>query len=490
MSLFTFYKTKLRMYIMVLCIMYLLVMVIFHLDIQDSEAIIGQRPRFSVNNLTAPDVRASSTMMDVVPQSLPPHSPTPLKQPTNMFPALNARANNNIKPSGQIRHVVPKGTNSSLRMNCVGPDDGSEFQFVEVVKDTLFAFSAFWDTRPNDFDNRHNGSFIRIISIVRRMSRHPEVWCHFRLPSGETVTTPIQYYEMCENHGRPFGGYILSCRIPSQLSSQPCNVKLSSGASRESTGYAMKVTSLIPKESRNQFAVCVPPLYGNIDANKLTEFIELTRLLGAQRFTFYDYKISHDITKVLEYYRERGVVDVIRWDYPEHLEQATWYHGQLIAIQDCLYRNMESSEYLALNDLDEYVVPRVHSDWSHMMEAMFQRQQCAFQIPSAYFPPGGAINGSTLFGSKRRTERFSLGRTKCMVKPYWIFEMGIHHVSKPIWAYLDVKRMPDKVAFLHHYRTCMSDFAMNCKNYVNDDFMTKYATEVGRRLPKHLLKLK
>ena len=44
---------------------------------------------------------------------------------------------------------------------------------------------------------------------------------------------------------------------------------------------------------RGEFAVCVPPLYGAITAGTLVQFVELTRLLGAQHFVFY---VSDDVS--------------------------------------------------------------------------------------------------------------------------------------------------------------------------------------------------
>ena len=488
MSLWTLYQNKLKTYIMLLCVIYLLVMLIFHLDIQESEAGSSRRPRFLPSNHTpVPVIRPSrTTVIDQSETVRLRRASQPVKSMVseNFYDFYGG----NLLPDDQVRHVVPKPSRLEDG-SCIGPDDGSEFEFAEVLKDRLFVYSAYWDTRPNDFDNRHNGSYVRMMAMVWIYSaRLPPAWCSFRTATGQTVTSPIHYYQMCENHGRPFGGYILSCRVPSEISSRPCSVSIARTVTEEAL-FRMKVVSLLPRDDRQQFAICVPPLYGKVDANKLAEFIELSQLLGAQRIVFYDYQVPTDAAAVLEHYQNKGVVDVIPWYYPYQLEKASWYHGQMMAIQDCLYRNMPSAEYLAFNDLDEFVVPRVHPNWAVMMEAMFSPDQCAFQFSSAFFPPVYTANDSVVFASWRRIRRVSEMRTKCMVKPQLIFEKGIHHVSKPIWAYLQTRRMPEKVAFVHHYRSCIKwSFEVDCRDYVDDRFMKKYANKVKRRLPRHLLK--
>ncbi len=40
-----------------------------------------------------------------------------------------------------------------------------------------------------------------------------------------------------------------------------------------------------------------------------------------------------------------------------NLPRYVFYHAQLLAYQDCIYRNMNSYQYLALQDIDELLVP-------------------------------------------------------------------------------------------------------------------------------------
>ena len=58
--------------------------------------------------------------------------------------------------------------------------------------------------------------------------------------------------------------------------------------------------------------------------------------------------------------------DVVLYGYPAL--QAVHYYGQILAMNDCGYRQMYDSKYLLVQDLDEFVVPTVAKDWSSMLD--------------------------------------------------------------------------------------------------------------------------
>ena len=186
--------------------------------------------------------------------------------------------------------------------------------------------------------------------------------------------------------------------------------------------------------------------------------------------------------------RRRCRVDVIDWRLPEPVTNNIWYNGQSLAIQDCLYRQMVSSRYVLFSDLDEFLVPhgRQLTNWTDLVRTLERPRSCGFQFHSAFFDPGAqppAGLGRPDLLTMRATQRsrhYSTVRTKCMVRTYEIFEAGIHHVSKPIWAHLTVDRVSTDVALLHHYRKCHSMYGMNCEGVVEDDTARRYWDELTR----------
>jgi hypothetical protein len=59
--------------------------------------------------------------------------------------------------------------------------------------------------------------------------------------------------------------------------------------------------------------------------------IELNRILGANYFSFYSYNISDQTNKVLNYYKDLGVVDNIEWDMPIPATKIHYY-GQSCSV--------------------------------------------------------------------------------------------------------------------------------------------------------------
>jgi len=119
------------------------------------------------------------------------------------------------------------------------------------------------------------------------------------------------------------------------------------------------------------FSVCVPPIFGNFDAvPDLVEFVEVNRLLGAEKFHFYNNSIGRRADACLWEYVRRGVVDVQPWSLPSSVFDVVYYRGQILAINECLYRSMYRTKYLVIQDLDEFVVPMRSENWQTMLNSI------------------------------------------------------------------------------------------------------------------------
>ena len=167
-------------------------------------------------------------------------------------------------PSSFMSDVnVPPSCNTSERQQRQRAND-----FVQLS--TLYLLSAFWDERPNDFDNRHNGTIIRIMAVLRAAAAKLTLVCDFG-----SHQTAVSYYEMCENHRRPYGSFILSCNVPEIVTEAPCFVTVMSQSSAGDSKVEVPVTTLRPHSVHHSFSVCVPPLFGDVSPSKLVEFFEV-----------------------------------------------------------------------------------------------------------------------------------------------------------------------------------------------------------------------
>jgi len=233
--------------------------------------------------------------------------------------------------------------------------------------------------------------------------------------------------------------------------------------------------------------------------------VQLTFLLGADHIVIYDWNTSLTTRGVVRHFaarcrdKRRCRVDVIDWRLPKTVDASIWYHGQSLAVQDCLYRQMASSRYVVFNDIDEYLVPhdRHIANWTELARSLDRPLRCGYQFLSAFFDPAampasmaqppvkGDVRRSPTkpdlmtMRSTQRSQHVSNIRTKCMVRPYEIFEAGIHHISKPIWAFLTVDRVDTEVALLHHYRKCVGTYGMNCAGTVDDSTVLRYSHDLA-----------
>ena len=393
------------------------------------------------------------------------------------------RRTKTVRRLNEADQFVPPDANihENCRKYATLADKASEYDFVKISPDA-WVYSAYYDSRPNDFDNKHKGNFVRVMSVAQSKELD-EVDCIFTdSDSGMTTVVPATYYEMCEMFNKTYRGYILSCAVPDVVEEPPCFVQIA--ARRSATASARLRLRMLQKIARQRdFTICVPPLFGAINLRRIVEFMEVSNVFGAGHVVFYDFNIPEDVRTVLDYYAdERALAEIHRWQLPSDVDSEIWYHGQLIAIQDCLYRNMATSRYVVFNDIDEFIVPHNHTNWTAMVEHLDRPDQCAFQFAMALFDP----NRPNSQMSKERVlslkvlERswYNTLSTKFMVKPDWVFEMGIHHVSKPIWAHLVVTVISPDVALLHHYRSCGGPTNMACLMYYKEESMLKYKKRI------------
>ena len=383
--------------------------------------------------------------------------------------------------------------------NCLGTPIPESHEFVEVAPE-LHVYSVFWDTRYNDFDNNDTGVHLRIMTIMKRhrAQAQPPVYCIFRNASHDWIPVQVTYYEMCENHDGHNGGYILSCKVPRHVygddkCTSVCSVRLSGDCRRDSnaTVQEFKVINTVAHAERRNFSICVAPLYGHLSHDQLIEFMELSALLGANHVTFYDFNIAPQTASLLRYYERVKRVTLIPWGLSNYFDNSVWYHGQLVSILDCLYRNMALTKYLAFNDIDEYMIPYEYVDWSAMMTSLDDDDKCGYQFNSVFIDPSKQADTyegpeeyrhlTTLRNTRRSVVRSKV-RTKCMLKPQLVFEAGIHHISKPIVAHLQTVRMDLPQALLHHHRACQPNFGMNCHDFIDDAVVrTRYAAHLYER---------
>ena len=391
---------------------------------------------------------------------------------------------NYVKSGSVISAVSPRKTTESVKSLCAEIKEESRFR---AIKKGTLVYSAW-------FDDRQSQHFIRVLLLTS--TRHPPpLFCHFKSASKQNrVISSVSFYQHNENHHMHFGGFIASCVLPSEFDSMPCFVNISTSSTQnESPGSVLLPVGLIDhqhhfaeKVSLGQYGICIPPLHGEILVDRLIEFLELSQILGASYFTFYDLEVSDEVRKVLNYYEDKGLARVLPWKLPSYIgKYDIHYFGQTLSIMDCLFRSMSHLDFVAFNDLDEFIVPLQHDSMVSLLEKIHQDEYCGHCFHSVIFDPlREDLEISTLLTQRvfHRTNAIPFW-SKCVVNPRRIFEQGVHHISKPIEDYYIVDNVDWSIARVFHYRKCDDSLALldpECSGVEQDKTMQKYGEQLQR----------
>lgn len=358
-----------------------------------------------------------------------------------------------------------------------------KLQFYEIVQGSVI-YSAFLDYRFKD------QTFIRMISIFPSYSESPQMYCHFLdLRTEEYFTSVVEIEELGTNDGFTFQGYLSSCNLPDEIDSYTlCSVNVS--MEPESFRQTDENTKQIPLHvSEDQavdtetYGLCIPPISGEISAGRLVEFLELSEILGVSHFMFYDANLSDKTLRVLQYYQEIGAVTLNPWALPQNIASNIQDDGQTVALNDCLYRNIDRFKYVAFNKLEEFIVP-----------LQSKRTLEIFETESDEDTAGLCFQGFTFDTSKFEEKRPHIllytqhyaARTKaptdesarCIVSPKNVFSLELNAISNPSETFYITRNVETSVGHVFRYGECNYD---ECNSSFQDLTMAKYREELEKR---------
>lgn len=126
----------------------------------------------------------------------------------------------------------------------------------------------------------------------------------------------------------------------------------------------------------------------------------LPRLLGVDRVVIYNNSCGSELDRLLQVYIEDDFVEMVPWPINKHLVPSHgWLHsesggdvhyfGQQTTLNECIYRSMERSRYVLLNDIDEIIMPYQHEDLMSLMD-MLTKQHPKVRCSTSFL--GWAMN--------------------------------------------------------------------------------------------------
>ncbi|XP_074517623.1 uncharacterized protein LOC141783922 isoform X2 [Sebastes fasciatus] len=329
-------------------------------------------------------------------------------------------------------------------------------QTITPLKNTKHLLvSAYMDQRVKGFD-------IRIIGIFRRDSIQP-LYCLFCCAGDLSSTTPpTTILQHSDNFGFPFVTTDVMCQIPQNCTAT--HVILLTQPGRENvfnqTWLPIRNQKTKGKEEKKfqfDFTVCVSNLFG--DYNNVLQFaqtLEMYRLLGVNRVVIYNTSCGPDLDRLLQSYSQEGFVEMVPWPIDQHLNPSRgWlfskyggdvhYFGQLATLNECIYRSMDRSRYVLLNDIDEIIMPYQHDNLMSLMDVLQQQHPNTgvFLIENHIFPkkpfdeskrgPLPQWRGVPGFNILERIYKEEVDRTiyhphKLIVRPRMVQQTSVHDV--------------------------------------------------------------
>ncbi|XP_015597945.1 uncharacterized protein LOC107269043 [Cephus cinctus] len=372
----------------------------------------------------------------------------------------------------------------------------------------FFVYSAYYDDRGGS----PNG-LVRVIGATK--TRGPErVWCRFwyRTKYGGNTTTSVtvaaKVKVIRENWNLKYSACFVICPLPKE---SPASGKVPHSVSVVARLRAPPTNHILVQNRpddrpkiRESLAICVKPLHYNYNrVLQLVEFIELHRLLGATHITLYNDTLGVEAGCTLREYERQGWITLLPWHHLDMISQREIRtEGLFAALNDCLYRSMYKYDYVALLDLDEFIIPRHNYTIPDLMKWTNSRINIksagAYSFQNAFFylqwadDPNVALSRTpteagliTLRKTRRRMKLHPhKQRSKYVCKPEYVVEAGNHFV----WEFIpghNTLNVPSDAGILHHYRVCEfgGDDCIKTSSVV-DRTAYKYRNKLGHNVAR------
>ncbi|WIA43763.1 hypothetical protein OEZ86_010186 [Tetradesmus obliquus] len=206
-------------------------------------------------------------------------------------------------------------------------------------------------------------------------------------------------------------------------------------------------------------AVCTPPVHTDGYAATLLGWQAFHKVMGVQQVFMYSFNPGPLIKPLMEFYAAQGFAQIQEWIVPFsslnnkqqecllpffHASEARsqfdsppcTYHqdnyalahwGQGLAIQDCVYRAMAASHrWVAVLDLDEYILPQAAQDWHTMMQQLVSSSK---GVAAAEYSFDGVMMCSGCLAQQQQQQQpaNTTSSPTCQLRR----TVGFHHITWP-----------------------------------------------------------
>ena len=325
---------------------------------------------------------------------------------------------------------------------------------------------TFVTVSPSNFDRVLNYNVsMRFIELIKL-----QLWCIFQ----DGSVTPIYDHQVVHGDER---ASIFDCSVPdtprNELWSQNRKIRVYV-ASLHSADHRrhrpifkawISVPTLgpvPPHETRYQLTLCTSPLHNQ--NSYIAQWIEYHRSIGFRKFVIYNTTdVSDGLRQIVDVYTRKypNLVDVVQWNFSsiglKDPKQRRYF--QVEAVHDCFIRYGDQSEWLAMLDLDEYLVlsASYRTVRDYLIENFGRETLGSINIWSQFFCTEHSNYTTENENNKKNLviERFTWrsnivhknGREKYLYRPRFVQYLSIHHQLNG----LNKINIPNNALKLAHY---------------------------------------
>ncbi|KAK7107040.1 hypothetical protein V1264_015025 [Littorina saxatilis] len=305
----------------------------------------------------------------------PENSPLKVEKVHNFKPAQNITDQKPVAGTKTATKPQPKTTTKAVATTAKGAANHATLtvtDFVAVHNNSFYLYAAHY----NDVQQP---AVVTIVAIVNRTAADAVrslvcVYYHGYDDPGTNVSARLIL--LPDHHYKDFAPAFIHCSLPQSVTLTPLTtVSISVTADKRGNRYDILQRSdtktlkvLQPQPRKYNFLICFSPLHRNFgDVTQVVANLELAQALGADHAVVYNTSITRQLDSVLRHYVNKGFLEVLGWrEVPEPVH----YKAQMGAINDCLLRNRQRSDFIVFMDTDEMIVPRVHESWADLLHAL------------------------------------------------------------------------------------------------------------------------
>ncbi|KAK6172073.1 hypothetical protein SNE40_018033 [Patella caerulea] len=226
-----------------------------------------------------------------------------------------------------------------------------------------------------------------------------------------------------------------------------------------------------PENSVDQLAVCTGVAYGRLVPEQLTEWFELQKILGVEKVVTFTYNLDGDSTKVLKYYENEGILEIIPYDIPQIIKakpdrgfelNERWPVQYLNDIQmpllDCKER-LQGYRYMMVTGFHEIIIPK--GQIANLYDLLEHRLRVEYQQASSFsFPVKTFItdwnksdpDNQLFYLQYLQRTPLNTSNTRSVHIPGRIMEITHTHVV-PQYYYQRIM-LSAEMAYVHQYISC------------------------------------